>query len=84
DGDFKFPLESVKKLKELLHGNRTISPRLAVPTASLSVCEEKSLPEEFQALCKRDDAPLIFQRLSLAAEDDLCELCANAACAGCL
>ncbi|NXM66631.1 GUC2A protein, partial [Serilophus lunatus] len=84
DGDLKFPLESVKKLKELMEGNRPINPRMVVPVASYSPCEEKSLPAEFQALCKRKDAPMIFQRLSLAAEDDLCELCANAACAGCL
>ncbi|NXF13038.1 GUC2A protein, partial [Smithornis capensis] len=84
DGDFKFPLESVKKLKELMDGHRPLRARLAVPTASHSLCEEKALPVEFQAVCKREDAPMIFQRLSLAAEDDLCELCANAACAGCL
>ncbi|NXA08467.1 GUC2A protein, partial [Sapayoa aenigma] len=83
DGDLKFPLESVKKLKELMDESRTNNPRMA-PMASHSPCEEKSLPAEFQALCKREDAPIIFQRLSLAAEDDLCELCANAACAGCL
>ncbi|NWS97459.1 GUC2A protein, partial [Mionectes macconnelli] len=83
DGDLKFPLESVKKLKELMDRNRPISPRLAVPAASHALCHEKSLPVEFQALCKREDAPKIFQRLSLAAQDDLCEICANAACAGC-
>ncbi|NXM01304.1 GUC2A protein, partial [Tyrannus savana] len=83
DGDLKFPLESVRKLKELMDGNRPVSPRLAVPVASRAVCLEKSLPAEFQPLCKREDAHKIFQRLSLAAEDDLCEICANAACAGC-
>ncbi|NXM27229.1 GUC2A protein, partial [Oxyruncus cristatus] len=84
DGDLKFPLESVKKLKELMDGNRPISPRMVVPMASHALlCHEKSLPAEFQSVCKREDAPKIFQRLSLAAEDDLCEICANAACAGC-
>ncbi|NWS15051.1 GUC2A protein, partial [Pachyramphus minor] len=83
DGDLKFPLESVKKLKELMDDHRPISPRLAVPVAGRALCHEKSLPAEFQPVCKREDAHKIFQRLSLAAEDDLCEICANAACAGC-
>ncbi|XP_008926931.1 guanylin [Manacus vitellinus] len=83
DGDLKFPLESVKKLKELMDENRPVSPRMVVPVASHTLCQEKSLPEEFQSVCKREDAPKIFQRLSLAAQDDLCEICANAACAGC-
>ncbi|NWR29661.1 GUC2A protein, partial [Tachuris rubrigastra] len=83
DGDLKFPLESVKKLKELMDGNRSISPRMVVTMASQALCQEKSLPAEFQPVCKREDAYKIFQRLSLAAESDLCEICANAACAGC-
>ncbi|NXU85718.1 GUC2A protein, partial [Xiphorhynchus elegans] len=83
DGDLKFPLESVKKLKELLGRNSPVNPRVLLPMAPHSLCQEKSLPEEFWPVCKREDAPKIFQRLSLAAEDDLCEICANAACAGC-
>uniref|UniRef100_A0A8D2MU72 Guanylate cyclase activator 2B n=1 Tax=Zonotrichia albicollis TaxID=44394 RepID=A0A8D2MU72_ZONAL len=83
DGDFKFPLESVKKLKELMEGSKPINPRMMVPMASYSPCQDKHLPEEFRPVCKREDAPMIFKRLSLAAEDDLCEICANAACAGC-
>ncbi|NWQ59162.1 GUC2A protein, partial [Neopipo cinnamomea] len=83
DGDLKFPLESVKKLKELMNGNRPVSPRMVVPMSSQALCHEKSLPAEFQSVCKREDASKIFQRLSLAAENDLCEICANAACAGC-
>ncbi|NWU16227.1 GUC2A protein, partial [Cephalopterus ornatus] len=83
DGDLKFPLESVKKLKELMDGYKPTSPRTVVPMATHALCHEKSLPEEFQSVCKREDAQKIFQRLSLAAEDDLCEICANAACAGC-
>ncbi|KAM7030697.1 guanylin-like [Acridotheres tristis] len=83
DGDLKFPLESVKKLKELMDRNGHINPRMMVPMGSYSLCQEKHLPEEFRPVCKREDAPMIFRRLSLAAEDDLCEICANAACAGC-
>ncbi|XP_009068099.1 PREDICTED: guanylin-like [Acanthisitta chloris] len=84
DGDLQFPLESVKKLKELMDDTRRVNPRMVLPVASSSVCEETNLPKEFLPVCKRQDAPMIFQRLSLAAQDDLCEICANAACAGCL
>uniref|UniRef100_A0A8B9RXB7 Guanylate cyclase activator 2B n=1 Tax=Accipiter nisus TaxID=211598 RepID=A0A8B9RXB7_9AVES len=84
DGDLKFSLESVKKLKELMDENTHINPRMVVSLASYSPCDEKDLPEEFQPVCKREDASMIFERLSLAVQkDDLCEICANAACAGC-
>ncbi|NWX40442.1 GUC2A protein, partial [Steatornis caripensis] len=84
DGELKFSLESVKKLKELMDENRHINPRMLVSKASYSPCDEKDLPEEFQPVCKREDAPVIFERLNMAVEDpDLCEICANAACAGC-
>ncbi|NXL89554.1 GUC2A protein, partial [Alectura lathami] len=84
DGDLKFSLESVKKLKELMDENARINPRMVVPRASSSPCQEEDLPEEFQAVCKREDAPQIFERLSMAVSNsDLCEICANAACSGC-
>nr|XP_005512460.1 guanylin [Columba livia] len=84
DGDLKFSLESVKKLKELMDENRHTNPRMVVSMAGYSPCDEKSLPEEFQPVCKREDAAMIFERLCVAVrEADLCEICANAACAGC-
>ncbi|KQL00090.1 guanylin-like protein [Amazona aestiva] len=84
DGDLKFSLESVKKLKELMDENRHINPRFVVSMASYCPCDEKDLPEEFQSVCKREDASVIFERLNLAVqEEDLCEICANVACAGC-
>ncbi|NXP05694.1 GUC2A protein, partial [Thinocorus orbignyianus] len=84
DGDFKFSLESVKKLKELMDENRHINPRMVVSEASYSPCYEKDLPEELRPVCKREDASQIFERLNIAVrENDLCEICANAACAGC-
>ncbi|NXC40450.1 GUC2A protein, partial [Penelope pileata] len=84
DGDLKFSLESVKKLKELMDANRGINPRMVVSKAQYSPCQEKDLPEEFQSVCKREDTPLIFERLyTVASEADLCEICANAACTGC-
>ncbi|NXP48455.1 GUC2A protein, partial [Heliornis fulica] len=84
DGDLKFSLESVKKLKELMDEKKHFNPRMVDSMASSSPCNEKSLPEEFQSVCKREDASMIFERLNLAVrEADLCEICANAACAGC-
>ncbi|KAM6046353.1 PREDICTED: guanylin-like [Chlamydotis macqueenii] len=84
DGDLKFSLDSVKKLKELMDENRQINPRMVVSKANYSPCDDKDLPEEFQSVCKREDASKIFERLNLAVrETDLCEICANAACAGC-
>ncbi|NXU27975.1 GUC2A protein, partial [Thalassarche chlororhynchos] len=84
DGDMKFSLESVKKLKELMDEKRRINPRMVVSMASYSPCDEKDLPEAFHSVCKREDASMIFERLNLAVQDDLCEICANAACSGCL
>nr|XP_009485893.1 PREDICTED: guanylin-like [Pelecanus crispus] len=84
DGDLKFSFESVKKLKELMDENRHINPRMVVSMASYSPCDEKDLPEELQSVCKRENAPMIFERLNQAVQGDLCEICANAACAGCI
>ncbi|NXK78203.1 GUC2A protein, partial [Amazona guildingii] len=84
DGDLKFSLESVKKLKEHMDENRHINSCFVVSVASDSPCDEKDLPEEFQSVCKIEDASVIFERLYLVVpEADLCEICANAACAGC-
>ncbi|NXK00923.1 GUC2A protein, partial [Corythaixoides concolor] len=84
DGDLKFSLESVKKLKALMDENIHSNSRVGISKASYSPCDEKDLPEEFQSVCKREDASMIFERLTLAVQEaDLCEICANAACAGC-
>ncbi|KAK2521520.1 guanylin [Columba guinea] len=69
DGDLKFSLESVKKLKELMDENRHTNPRMVVSMAGYSPCDEKSLPEEFQPVCKREDAAMIFERLSHVRAD---------------
>ncbi|XP_067423032.1 guanylin-like [Emydura macquarii macquarii] len=84
DGEFSFTLESVKKLKELLDVDARTSPYMRARPRVAPVCANAELPEEFQPVCQREDAPLIFNRLNLAVQDmDICEICANAACAGC-
>ncbi|XP_034609612.1 guanylin-like [Trachemys scripta elegans] len=84
EGEFSFPLEAVKKLKEFLDADVRASPRMTARTSFISVCANPELPKEFQPVCQREDAPIIFNRLNLAVQDmDICEICANAACAGC-
>ena len=38
DGNLKFSLESVKKLKELMDENKVINPRIVVAKAGYSPC----------------------------------------------
>ncbi|KAJ8259135.1 hypothetical protein COCON_G00181470 [Conger conger] len=86
EGDFSFPLESVIKLKELMGLDDTVkrSPRLAT-TSTTAVCTNPDLPTEFLSLCQTKGAASSFFRLGfLAARPDLCEICAYAACTGCL
>lgn len=61
----KFSLESVKKLKELMDENRHVNPHMVVSMAKYSPCDEKDLPEEFHSVCEREDAPVVFERLSM-------------------
>ncbi|XP_053433321.1 guanylin [Nycticebus coucang] len=90
DGDFSFPLESVKKLKDLreLQEPRAGKLRKLEPTPGESVvpevCNNPMFPEELKPLCKEPNAEEILQRLEGIAEDpSTCEICAYAACAGC-
>uniref|UniRef100_A0A8C8SF15 Guanylate cyclase activator 2B n=1 Tax=Pelusios castaneus TaxID=367368 RepID=A0A8C8SF15_9SAUR len=85
DGEFQFPLESVKKLKELFDEDARTSSHMRGRPHFTSVCTNPDLPKEFQPVCQKEDGPLIFNRLKLVVQDmDLCEICTNAACAGCL
>ncbi|XP_057562926.1 guanylin [Hippopotamus amphibius kiboko] len=81
DGEFSFPLESVKKLKALQE------PRIPRnPSGSLVpiLCSSPEFPEELKPLCKEPNAHEILERLEAIAEDpSTCEICAYAACAGC-
>ncbi|XP_006164977.1 guanylin [Tupaia chinensis] len=90
DGDFSFPLESVKKLKDLweIQEPRIWNYKKLAPTPGESevpaLCSHPDFPEELKPLCKESNAQEILQRLEAIAEDpSTCEICAYAACAGC-
>ncbi|XP_063001374.1 guanylate cyclase activator 2B [Elgaria multicarinata webbii] len=79
-----FPLESVKRLQELLGTDAASAhPRMRSHLTFFTACANPDLPKEFQPVCERKDAPLVFKRLDLTVRDDPCELCANIACSGC-
>ncbi|XP_007953744.1 guanylin [Orycteropus afer afer] len=93
DGHFSFPLESVKKLKDLREfqkpwvGNSRkagqVAGEMAGPVIPI-LCSYPEFPKELKPLCKEPNAQEILQRLEAIAEDpSTCEICAFAACAGC-
>ncbi|XP_004371934.1 guanylin [Trichechus manatus latirostris] len=89
DGDFSFPLESVKKLKDLQGlQDPWIGKDRKARSASRSVvpvlCSYPEFPKELEPVCKEPNAQEILQRLeAIAQEPSMCEICAYAACAGC-
>uniref|UniRef100_A0A8D0BPW3 Guanylate cyclase activator 2B n=1 Tax=Salvator merianae TaxID=96440 RepID=A0A8D0BPW3_SALMN len=85
DGDLEFPLESVKKLRELAVEDGGLGgPHARSQLAFIKICKHPELPKDLLPVCERKDAVLVFRRLSLAVQDDdQCELCANTACTGC-
>ncbi|XP_074047431.1 guanylin [Macrotis lagotis] len=81
DGDFSYPLESVKKLKDLQQS--WVRSREAQVYA-VSLCNHPDFPKDLKSICDRSDGAQAFQRLGAIAEDPhSCEICAFAACAGC-
>ncbi|XP_029332680.1 guanylin isoform X2 [Mus caroli] len=91
DGDLSFPLESVKKLKDLrevqeprLVSHKMFAPRLLQPVAPQLCSSHSALPEALRPVCKKPNAEEILQRLEAIAQDpNTCEICAYAACTGC-
>lgn len=65
DGDFSFPLESVKKLKALgeLQERSMRSGRKRGGPALPGACSHLQFPEELRPLCKEPNAPEILGRL---------------------
>lgn len=91
DGALSFPLEAVKRLKDL---EELPQPRLASPLRKLAprpresavpnACRNQNFPEALKPLCKEPNAGQILQRLVAIAQDpSTCEICAYAACTGC-
>ncbi|XP_077167688.1 guanylin [Paroedura picta] len=76
-GDLTFPLESVKKLKDLaLPAQR--------PRGVTSTCDDPKLPTEFQSICASPKSrPLLTELVAIARDAEICEICANIACSGC-
>nr|BAC76011.1 preprouroguanylin [Anguilla japonica]CAC35448.1 guanylin precursor [Anguilla anguilla]CAQ64667.1 preprouroguanylin [Anguilla anguilla] len=84
DGDLSFPLEAVKVLKHLLGANTMSTPH-PPNLGSHAVCSNPHLPAEFLPVCEREGASALFNRLvDIITPPDPCEICANAACTGCL
>uniref|UniRef100_A0A8C6GW22 Guanylin n=1 Tax=Mus spicilegus TaxID=10103 RepID=A0A8C6GW22_MUSSI len=91
DGDLSFPLESVKKLKDLrevqeprLVSHKKFAPRLLQPVAPQLCSSHSALPEALRPVCEKPNAEEILQRLEAIAQDpNTCEICAYAACTGC-
>lgn len=62
DGEFSFPLESVKKLKNLQEPRIRNNSQVEGPVDS-TLCSHPKFPEELKPLCEKPNAQEILQRL---------------------
>ncbi|KAM9445816.1 guanylin-like [Clarias gariepinus] len=85
EGEFSFSLESVKKLWDILANEEPIKQlKLLSALRAEKLCKNPLLPEEFKPLCQSKNAQVHFSRLALLSRsNDVCEICAFAACTGC-
>ncbi|KAB5537038.1 hypothetical protein PHYPO_G00114240 [Pangasianodon hypophthalmus] len=84
ESGFSFTLEAVKILKKLMEDLGNENPDLTAIT-QMPLCINPDLPEEFLEACKQDDHGRIFANLvQIITPPDPCEICANAACTGCV
>ncbi|KAG8569610.1 hypothetical protein GDO81_014480 [Engystomops pustulosus] len=87
-GDFTFPLEVVKKLKDVVDSTRDTDNRAQSDDVASykGICSSRAL-SELQDLCDTNQPDLIAEtlhELELVADNfDECEVCAFAACSGC-
>ncbi|XP_054857005.1 guanylin [Eublepharis macularius] len=78
-GDYSFPLESVKKLKEL-----SAEPAARSSHNAINLCNSPKLTEEFHSICASPKSGPLLRKLGAIAENiEICEICANIACSGC-
>ncbi|RXN27987.1 guanylin-like isoform X2 [Labeo rohita] len=83
DSGYSFSLEAVKTLKKIMETDTSTNPQQTYGNAK-SPCADPDLPGEFSALCQKDDADEVFQRLVETINPiDPCEICAYVACTGC-
>ncbi|XP_046731326.1 guanylin [Silurus meridionalis] len=83
DSGFSFKLEAVKILKQLMEALGNENDHVA--STPVPLCVNPDLPEDFLELCLRDDHDKIFTNLvQIITPLDPCEICANAACTGCV
>ncbi|XP_077113532.1 guanylin [Ranitomeya variabilis] len=87
-GDLTFPLESVKKLKEVVDGRTLAEDRAQADNIPVyeKICSSHVFPE-LRDLCDSEQTALIAETLRglgrVADNMDACEVCAFAACSGC-
>ncbi|XP_051956850.1 guanylate cyclase activator 2B [Xyrauchen texanus] len=84
DSGYSFSLEAVKTLKKLLESDMSRNTHQTY-SDSTSLCADPELPGELTVMCDKEDADTIFKNLvKIITPADPCEICANAACTGCV
>ncbi|XP_063065718.1 guanylin-like [Engraulis encrasicolus] len=84
EGEFSFPLEDVKKLKDFLDSDATMKQNRVALGNPKAMCTQPGFPQELQPVCQSKDANASLLRLALVTfQMDSCEICAYVACTGC-
>ncbi|XP_067826220.1 guanylin-like isoform X1 [Heptranchias perlo] len=82
-GGFKFSVNDVIQLKPLMDQEAIKTPHSAYSSVT-ALCSNSALPEGFQQVCAKSDAPQIFDTLNHIANFPYpCIICAYTICTGC-